>query len=145
MNRTIIYVGGTFDLFHLGHTNLLRKAKDIADVVVVALNGDKFVKDYKGNYPIMDEIERYGVINSCQYVDMCFIMETHERQKFYLELIKPTYILHGNDWEGDSLIKQLGISETFLKINKIKMKYVPYTDGISSTDIKERILKQNLL
>ena len=52
------------------------------------------------------------------------------------------FILHGNDWTGDSLINQLGISQEFLDDNEIKMHYVPYTIGISTSDIKDRIINQ---
>ena len=62
----------------------------------------------------MNEIERLEVIMSCRYVDMSFIMESHSLQKKYIEIINPDYILHGNDWTGDSLVNQLGISQEFL-------------------------------
>ena len=107
----------------------------------MALNGDDFALGYKGK-PIINEIERLEVIKSCRYVDMVFIMESHSKQKEYIEMIRPDYILHGNDWTGTSLINQLGISEKFLEENNIKMHYVPYTLGISTSDIKERIINE---
>tara|TARA_B100001559_G_scaffold311622_1_gene308361 strand:- start:223 stop:660 length:438 start_codon:yes stop_codon:yes gene_type:complete len=140
-SKTKIYVGGTFDCFHRGHVNLLRQAKNVADYVIVALNSDDFATSYKCQ-PIMNEIERLDVIRSCKYVDMSFIMEAHNNQKKYIEMIKPNFILHGNDWTGDSLINQLGISQEFLDDNEIKMHYVPYTIGISTSDIKDRIINQ---
>ena len=92
-SKTKIYVGGTFDCFHRGHVNLLRQAKNVADYVIVALNSDDFATSYKCQ-PIMNEIERLDVIRSCKYVDMSFIMEAHNNQKKYIEMIKPNFILH---------------------------------------------------
>lgn len=135
---TRIYVGGTFDCFHAGHVNLLRKARGIADFVIVALNGDAFAESYKGK-PVMSEMERLQVVRSCRYVDLCFLMDSHELQRRYLELLRPDFILHGDDWTGDSLVRQLGIDDAFMKEHGIAMKYVPYTQGVSTTDIKSRI------
>ncbi|HEX9266475.1 MAG TPA: adenylyltransferase/cytidyltransferase family protein, partial [Candidatus Limnocylindria bacterium] len=63
-------MGGTFDLFHLGHVNLLRNAKKHADIVVVALNTDEFNEQYKGKRPVMTLAERRAVLEACRYVDV---------------------------------------------------------------------------
>ncbi len=137
--KSRIYVGGTFDCFHSGHVNLLKNAKQIADYVILALNSDAFAESYKGK-TVMNEFERLAVVRACSYVDLAFIVESHAHQAKYLEILRPDYILHGDDWKGDSLVKQLGITDAFMAENHIEMKYVPYTTGVSTSDIKKRIL-----
>jgi glycerol-3-phosphate cytidylyltransferase len=137
---TRIYVGGTFDCFHAGHVNLLRRAGELADAVIVALNSDAFAESYKGR-PVMSEVERFQVVRACRHVDLCFLVESHALQRRYLEILRPDFILHGDDWTGDSLVRQLGIDQAFLSEHNIAMKYVPYTQGVSTTDIKRRIAK----
>ncbi|MBL8769242.1 MAG: FAD synthase [Planctomycetes bacterium] len=139
MKKTSIYVGGTFDCFHAGHVNLLRRAREIADFVIVALNSDAFTSSYKGK-PVMNELERLEVVRACRFVDLAFVMESHAMQRVYMELLRPDFILHGDDWTGDSLVRQLGIDDAFLAEHGIRMKYVPYTKGVSTSDIKRRIL-----
>lgn len=138
--KTRIYVGGTFDCFHNGHVNLLRNAKKLADYVIVALNSDAFAESYKGK-TVMHEIERLDVIRSCRFVDLSFIVESHDQQRKYIEILRPDFILHGDDWTGDSLVRQLGINEEFMAEFGIRMKYVPYTTGVSTSDIKKRVLE----
>ncbi len=135
---TRIYVGGTFDCFHSGHVNLLRRAKGLADFVIVALNSDAFAASYKGK-TVMTELERFDVVRACRYVDLCFVMESHAMQRHYMELLRPDFILHGDDWKGGSLVRQLGVTEAFMDEHGIALEYVPYTTGISTTEIKRRV------
>ncbi len=137
--KTRIYVGGTFDCFHNGHVNLLRRARQLADYVIVALNSDAFAESYKGR-PVLREAERFEIVRACRYVDLCFIMESHDRQRAAIELLRPDFILHGDDWTGDSLIAQLGLTRAFMDEHGIALAYVPYTPGISTSEIKQRIL-----
>ena len=68
----IVYTGGTFDLFHSGHVNLLKKCKEVAGVdgkVIVSLNADEFIKEYKGKPPVCSDAERKAVLLACKYVD----------------------------------------------------------------------------
>lgn len=137
--KTRIYVGGTFDCFHAGHVKLLERARGLADFVIVAVNSDAFAESYKGK-TVLKEGERLEVVRACRHVDLAFVMESWDRQRHYLELLRPDFILHGDDWTGGSLVKQLGVTESFLEEHGISMKYVPYTAGISTSDIKRRIL-----
>jgi glycerol-3-phosphate cytidylyltransferase len=139
-----IYVGGTFDCFHPGHVKLLENAKNIADEVIVAVNSDEFVKFYKKRLPIMNQHERLIMVQSCKYTSEAFIMESFEKQPEYIINYNVDYILHGDDWTGDSLLEQLNINHKFLLDNNIEMKYVPYTKGISTTNIKGRIIKSEI-
>lgn len=142
MNKTKIYVGGTFDLFHNGHAFLLEKAKEFADYVIAAINGDRFVEKYKKVTPVYNQYERLAIVSACKYVDHAFIMEKWEDQIKHITILKPTFILHGDDWQGDSLIKQLGITKEFMTDNGIELKYIPRIKDMSSTEIKGRVKLQ---
>lgn len=140
--KTKIYIGGTFDCFHNGHVNLLARARELADFVVVAIHGDAFAEARRGA-PIMRELERLEVVRSCRHVDLAFVVESHPSQRTYLELIRPNQILHGDAWTADSLIAQLGVTDDFLRAHGIELTCAPYTHGISTATIKQRIVEEH--
>lgn len=135
------YVGGTFDLFHIGHVELFRKLKELGLETVASVNRDEFVERYKGQPPVVPLLFRVGMLQSCKYVDLTVINEFDENARPTIERVKPRYIVHGDDWVGDSLKKQLGVDDAFLVENGIDMLYLPYTKGISSTEIRESLKK----
>ncbi len=139
---TTIYLGGSFDLWHKGHVNLLQTAAGIAGQggrVVVAVNSDAFHKAYRGVDPIIGEWDRLKVVLACRYVTHAFLMPDHSTQRSTIALWKPDYIMHGDDWTGESLLKQLGIDGAFLDAHGIKMYYAPYTEGVSSRVIRGKL------
>lgn len=137
---TWVYVGGTFDMFHYGHAEFLRKCKDNGKVLV-SLNSDEFAERYKRK-PIMNLSERIASVQACRWVDKVVVNigdEDTGKTIDSLSGIKVIYIAHGDDWTGGSLMSQLGISQDWLDDRSIQMLYVPYTKGISSSDIIGRI------
>lgn len=132
------YCGGSFDLFHKGHVNILRYASRFGKVIA-AVNSDAFHQAYRGRPPIIPEADRLAVVLACRYVTHAFIVPSHDKQRDIIRAWKPTYIFHGDDWMGDSLLAQLGIDQQFLTENEIEMRYVPYTRDVSSSVIRERI------
>jgi glycerol-3-phosphate cytidylyltransferase len=137
-----IYVGGTFDLFHWGHVEFLRKAKTIAGQygkVVVSVNRDEFVERYKGRRPLFDLNERIRVLRGCKYVDEVVINIGDEDSALALAGVSPDVILHGDDWMNDSYLEQLGVTEDWLAERKIRVRYVAYTEGVSSSEVLSRV------
>ena len=132
------YIGGTFDLFHAGHVRLFATAKEKYGYVIVSLNTDEFTERFKRK-PIMSLEERGIMVSSCAYVDEVVINEGGEDSTVAILKTKPDVILHGDDWTGESLMRQMGLTEQFLKDNNITMEYEPYTKGISTTGIINRI------
>ena len=128
-------------MFHRGHVNLLRAAHDIAagGRVVVAVNADQFHHAYRGKPPVIGEQDRLAVVLGCRYVTHAFLMPNHAAQRGIIEAWKPDYIVHGDDWTGDSLLAQLGIDEAFLHDHEILMYYAPYTKDISSRGVRDRL------
>lgn len=135
--RPTVLVMGTFDLFHPGHVNLLREACKLGSVTV-ALNTSDFSKEYKGRYPVMTLDERMDVVAACRYVDEVVVNEGGYDAKPTINEVKPTWIVHGDDWTGDDYLAQLGVTQDWLNERDIGLVYLPYTHGISSGDLLER-------
>jgi len=137
----IIYTGGTFDLFHQGHVNLLRECKNLHNnsFVVVALNTDKFIAEYKGKPPAISYADRKAVLESCKYVDRV-VANTHGRDsKPTIERVGPDIIAIGDDWLDKDYHKQMSFTPEWLEKMSIELVYLPYTSHISSTLIKQRL------
>ena len=140
MSRDWVYVGGTFDMFHYGHMSYLRECQKYGPVLV-SLNTDEFAERYKRK-PIMTIGERMEALNGCKYVDDVCINVGDENSGKTIDLISDrqiAYIAHGDDWFGPDLLNQLGVDDQWLSDRAIKMLYVPYTKGISTSDIIGRI------
>jgi len=134
-----IYTGGTFDLFHSGHVNLLRRCSQLGDVVVVSLNTDEFIEGYKGKPPVLSYQDREAVLKSCKYVDQVIPNVGGSDSKIAIELVQPDYIAIGSDWIKKNYYEQMGFTQDWLDERGIGLIYVPYTKNISSTNIKNRL------
>ena len=140
---SIVYTGGTFDLFHSGHVNLLKRCKDIAGRYgksIVSLNTDEFIMKYKGKSPVCSNDERKAVLESCKYVDEVIYNIGGADSKIAIELIMPDYIVIGSDWARKDYYAQMGFDQDWLDEREIGLVYVPYTNAISSTEIKKRLV-----
>ena len=138
----VVYTGGTFDLFHSGHVNLLARCKEIAGPfgkVVVSLNTDEFIYEYKGKSPVCSTQERMAVLEACKYVDEVVLNVGGADSKIAIEMVDPNYIVVGSDWAKKDYYKQMQFTQDWLDERLIGLVYVPYTDSISSTDIKKRL------
>jgi glycerol-3-phosphate cytidylyltransferase len=137
-----VWVGGTFDLFHAGHVDLLRQCSEQGHVYV-SLNTDNFVERYKGQRPIMTFNERKAVLEACKYVYKVIENKGGEDSKPSINEVEPNFIAVGSDWLQKDYLKQLGITVDYLEEKNIKLLYIPrpvYVDRISSTNIKQRVL-----
>lgn len=138
-----VYTGGTFDLFHMGHVLFLNRCKQIAGAngkVIVSLNTDEFIKKYKGDVPIYNNTERVTLLRSCKYVDRVIWNTGGEDSTPAIELAQPDYIVIGSDWARKDYYSQMGFDQNWLDRRGIGLIYIPYTSGISTTEIKKRLL-----
>jgi glycerol-3-phosphate cytidylyltransferase len=138
----IVYTGGTFDLFHSGHVRFLKQCKRIAGEdgkVVVSLNTDKFIKDYKGKAPIMSFNERAEVLQACRYVDGVIPNYGNADSKVAISKVLPNFVVIGDDWAKKDYYAQMQFTQEWLDLRNIGLIYVPYTAGVSTTDLKRRI------
>jgi len=138
----IVYTGGTFDLPHLGHIRLLKNCRKIAGEngkVVVALNTDEFVFKFKKRRPIMSYLERKEVLENLRFVDQVIANEKGADSRPTILKVKPDFILIGSDWAQKDYYKQMGFTQSWLDKHEITLCYVPYTAGVSTTIVKERV------
>lgn len=131
------YTAGVFDLFHIGHVNLLRSAKSLCDRLIVGVSVDDLVK-YKNKTPIIPYEDRKEVVRACKYVDCVIPQENMDKFKAWKKL-KFDYMFVGDDWFGTEKWKKI---ENQLKKVGVKIIYFPYTKGISSTLINEIIMEK---
>ena len=82
----VVYVIGSFDLFHRGHVELLRRARALGDRLIVAINGDDIVEKYKRR-PYIKEDDRLAVVQACRYVDEAFVIHTFDNKEVNMVLI----------------------------------------------------------
>jgi glycerol-3-phosphate cytidylyltransferase len=137
-----LYTGGTFDLFHWGHQNFLRQCKLISTRVIVSLNTDEFVKKYKSEPPIMTFSERKKALENCEYVDQVIENICGYDSKPAILSVKPHILAIGSDWACRDYYKQMNFTQEWLESRGIVLVYIPYTEGVSSTEIKKRILER---
>lgn len=139
-----IYTGGTFDILHFGHINFFKKCREIAGPdgeVIVSLNTDEFIEKYKGKPPLMNYKERKKTIEELGLVTKVIENSGGEDSKPAIKKIKPDMIIIGSDWARKDYYKQMNFTQDWLDENNIILCYVPYTKGISTTEIKKRFLK----
>ena len=140
----IAYVPMCADLLHHGHINILEIASALADKVIVGLVSDKAITKYKGSPPILNINQRLRIIQSIYHVDDVMIEEYGEHGLLFIDSVKelePDYVVHGDDWNYPKhpLFYTRNIIKTLLEVRDGQLIEPPYTEGISSTIIKEKL------
>jgi glycerol-3-phosphate cytidylyltransferase len=135
-----VYTGGTFDLFHSGHSNFLARCAELGEVIV-SLNTDEFIEAYKGKAPIISYSDREAVLRSCRSVSEVIPNFGGADSKPSIEMIQPDIIAIGSDWARRDYYAQMGFDQDWLDARGISLIYIPYTEGISSTAIKARLVR----
>lgn len=128
------YTTGTFDLFHIGHLNILRRSKELCDYLVVGVSTDECVESYKHKKPVIPFEQRMAIVESIKYVDKV-IPQTNMNKFEAWQEIKYDIMFHGDDWKGTDMYNEY---ERKLKEVGVEFVYLPHTDGISSTILKEK-------
>lgn len=131
------YTDGVYDLFHIGHLNMIQTAKEHCEYLIVGVHGDDVVEGYKNHKPIINENDRKRIIKSVKGVDRAEINRFRDKLKLW-ELYHFDVIFIGDDWKGTE--RWNNFEKVLAEIN-VDVVYVPYTQGISTTDIKKRILR----
>jgi glycerol-3-phosphate cytidylyltransferase len=133
MTKSVVYAIGVFDLFHRGHVEFLKKARSLGDRLVVAVNADNMVAEYKRR-PVFSQDDRLELVRACRFVDYAFVIETFDNKKAVLEN-HVTCIVHGDDWSGQSYLAQIRLTQDFLDEHCIEIRFIPYWRGISTSQI----------
>ncbi|MCM3665239.1 adenylyltransferase/cytidyltransferase family protein [Mesobacillus subterraneus] len=129
------YTTGVFDLFHVGHLNILRKAKEECEFLIVGVSTDELVMEYKNKKPVIPYVDRAEIIEGIKYVDM--VVPQVNRDKFSAwENLKFDAMFVGDDWKGSPLFSE--VEKKFKQVG-VEIVYFPYTKGVSSTELKHII------
>lgn len=135
-NKVVGYTTGVFDLFHIGHLNILRKAKEYCDYLIVGVSTDELVQNYKNKTPVIPFEERKSIVEAIKYVDE--VVPQVNRDKFSAwEKINFNVMFVGDDWKGNSLFDEL--EKKFNDVG-VKIVYFPYTKGTSSTILTKKLI-----
>ena len=131
------YTTGVYDMFHIGHLNLLKKAKEKCDYLIVGVSTDEVVKGYKHKIPVIPFAERLAIVESIRYVDKVVPQESMDKIAAWKNLHFDV-IFHGDDWKGTEEWKNI---ERELNNHGVDVVYFPYTKRVSSTllaEVKEK-------
>lgn len=129
------YTTGVFDLFHIGHLNILRRAKECCEYLVVGVSTDECVKEYKNKITIIPFEERIAIVEAIKYVDKVIPQVNMNKMNAWEEL-KFDAIFHGDDWKGSSLYDEY---ERELAQVGVHLVFLPHTEGISSTQLAKKL------
>ncbi|TDL92291.1 glycerol-3-phosphate cytidylyltransferase [Vibrio vulnificus] len=129
------YTTGVFDLFHVGHLNILKKAKENCEYLIVGVSTDELVMEYKNKQPVIPHNERMEIVAGIKYVDK--VVSQTNRDKFTAwEILQFNRMFVGDDWKGDPLFNEVEIKFKQVGVDII---YFPYTKGVSTSIVKEKI------
>lgn len=126
------YTQGVYDMFHIGHLNLINRAKDRCDYLIVGVNSDQLVETYKRRAPVICQDEREAIVSNLKAVDKCVIVSTLDKVELW-KLFHFEVVFIGDDWKGSPRWLQ---TEKDLAPCGVKVVYLPYTKGVSSTVLR---------
>jgi D-beta-D-heptose 7-phosphate kinase/D-beta-D-heptose 1-phosphate adenosyltransferase len=134
--KKIVFTNGCFDLLHGGHVQLLREAKNLGDILIVALNSDRSVRQIKGpDRPILPEEERAELIAALEMVDYVTMFDEPDPLNVIREL-RPDVLAKGGDWAEDKIV-----GREFIESYGGRVAVIPFLKGHSTTEIIERMRK----
>lgn len=137
-NKVIGYTTGVYDMFHIGHLNVIRRARELCDYLIVGVSTDELVEKEKNKTPIIPYDERASIIAALKYVDMVVPQEDKDKfsawEKYHFDKM-----FVGSDWKG---------TEAWIRFEKqfapvgVEIVYLEHTDGVSSTLLSDFIKKK---
>lgn len=136
--QLIGYTTGVFDMFHIGHLNILKNAKSQCDHLIVGVSTDELVKQYKNKKPIIPFEERIEIVKAIKYVDEVVPQISMDKRQAW-ENLHYNVLFHGSDWKGSAMYDKV-IQD--LEEVGVKVVFLPHTQGVSSTLLADVLYKQ---
>jgi len=130
-----VYTDMVADMFHVGHLNLIKRAKALGDYLIVGVHSDENIRKYK-RHPVISENDRYEIVRSCRHVDEVIEDAPLIMTKDFLEKNNIDLVVRGDDITPELLGQQSAPIEMGI------MKYLPRTSGVSTTEIIQDILRR---
>lgn len=131
------YTAGVYDLFHTGHLNLLKRAKEKCKYLIVAVSTDELVMKYKNKAPVIPYNDRIAIVESIKYVDKVVAQVNRDKIAAY-EKYKFDAMFVGDDWKGSDIFEKV---DTYMRERGGCVEYLPYTQNVSSTILKDVLNK----
>ena len=126
-----VWVNGTFDIVHLGHIQLLKRAAELGDFLVVGVDGDKRVTELKGEQrPINNIVSRITLLEAIKYVDRVVIFDSDEQLETHIKTMRPAIMVIGEEYWGKRIVGSEYVGE---------IVYFPKMEGFSSTHIINKL------
>ncbi|MFS2242873.1 adenylyltransferase/cytidyltransferase family protein [Microbacterium sp. OR16] len=135
MGTRIGYAAGAFDLFHVGHLNILRHAREHCDVLIAGVVSDEMLRAVKGIDPVVPTAERAEIVRHISYVDDVYIETQPTKMDAWREL-HFTHFFKGDDWRGTD--KGIALESEFAEVG-VEVVYFPYTVHTSSTSLRRAL------
>ena len=135
MGKVIGYTTGVFDMFHIGHLNILKKAKEQCEYLIVGVSTDEVVEQYKHRKPVIPFEERLAIVQAVRYVDEVVPQANMDKFEAW-RVLQFNVLFHGSDWKNSPMYNKI---ERELNAVGVDVVYFPHTEGISTTDLIERI------
>ena len=132
------YTTGVFDMFHIGHLNIIQRAKEQCDILIVGVTTDELCFKRKGKTPVICEQDRARIVSAIRYVDRVVMQEDMDKVKA-VKALHADAVFVGSDWKGTEAWERY--EREFAKVG-CEVVYLDHTDGISSTILRERLNKE---
>lgn len=139
MKKIIGYTQGAFDMFHVGHLNLIKAASEMCDRLIVGVNTDELIEEYKYKKPLIPFEERMAIVEALKAVDAVVTADTLDKEIMYRKLGFDRIFI-GSDWKDSKRWKK---TEECMAKYGVEVIYLQYTDGISSSILREKLAKDN--
>jgi glycerol-3-phosphate cytidylyltransferase len=130
------YTTGVFDLFHVGHLNILKKSKEHCNYLIVGVSTDELVQNYKRKIPVIPLEDRIKIVESIKYVDEVIVQKTMDKLDAW-EQLKFEVMFHGDDWKSSPMWREY--EENFKRVG-VDLVYFPYTKETSTTILKQKLI-----
>lgn len=139
MSKIIGYTTGVYDMFHIGHLNILKKAKAECDYLIVGITTDELCYQRKKKYPVINQYDRMEIVSAIRYVDKVIFQEDMDKVRVVKNYgINKVFV--GSDWKATASWNKY--EKEFAKLG-CSVVYLEHTDGISSTILREKLNEQD--
>ena len=129
------YTTGVFDMFHIGHLNILKRSKELCEFLIVGVSTDELVQQYKHKKPVVSYDDRKAIVEAIRYVDQVVPQTSMDKlaawQRYHFDVV-----FHGDDWKGSAMYNSV---EKALREVDCEMVFLPHTVGISSTELTKAL------
>jgi rfaE bifunctional protein nucleotidyltransferase chain/domain len=137
--KTVVFTNGCFDLIHGGHVHLFKEAKEIGDILIVAVNDDASVRKNKGqSRPIFSLAERLEILEAIGFIDYLVVFSEETPQKIISALL-PDVLVKGGDWKPDGIVGRKEVENAGGRV-----VLIPYLEGQSTSQILSKIFRSSL-